>query len=395
MAKKKVINIGILEPYFHLKYLHTLIKICKTNETNVTVFTKKELFTRLQTYIDDKSNYEFVIKEKEKSMNSYLKEVERICNEKIDLLFVNTIQFSTIRLPLFFNFKPKSKMILTIHMTNHWLKNRYALPTKNIFRSFDANISIYLTRKFILPKYDAINVIYPPIKEYIRKETKYQRPIYTLPFNFYIAKNENIIHSKLEKIRFVIPGLIETYRRNYELALGVFERLFKKYGKKISLWILGRPVGAGGNKIISRCEELKKNGYEINYSKLFVPEEEYNMIMKENDVIFSPLNVKAKRDTGITEIYGKTEGSALPFEAIQYSKPLIVPAEFDLMKEIKSSTIRYNDSDELEKKLIEIIEDNKKLNDIQKQALENSKKFSLEILQNYFKKEILNKLDKL
>lgn len=369
------------------------MNICKTNETNVTVFTKKELFTRLETYIDDKSKYEFVIKEKEKSMSSYLKEVERICNEKIDLLFVNTIQFSSIRLPPFFRFEPKSKMILTIHMTNHWLKNRYALPTKNIFRSLDANLSIYLTRKFILPKYNAINVIYPPIKEHIQKETKYQKPIYTLPFNFYSDKKEYITITKKEKIKFVIPGLIETYRRDYGLALFVFEKLFKKYGKKISLWILGKPVGAGGNKIIARCKEIKKNGFEIYYSKGFVPEQEYDKLMKESDMIFSPLNIKAKRDTGITEIYGKTEGSALPFEAIQYSKPLIVPAEFDLMNEIKSSTIKYNDSDELEKKLIEIIEDNKKLNDIKIQALENSKKFSLKTLQQYFKNEILNKID--
>ena len=39
MSKKKFINIGILEPYFHLKYLHSLMKICKTNETKqITLF---------------------------------------------------------------------------------------------------------------------------------------------------------------------------------------------------------------------------------------------------------------------------------------------------------------------------------------------------------------------
>ena len=392
MTINKVINIGILEPYFHLKYLHTLMKICKTDKTNVTVFTKKELFTRLQTYIDDRSRYEFVIKDNEKSMSSYLKEVEKICNEKIDLLFVNTIQFSSIRLPPFFNFRPKSKMILTIHMANHWLKNRFALPTKNIFRCIDANLSIYLTRKLIVPKYDGINVIYPPIKEYIKAETNYKKPIYNLPFNYYTGKKEITQKEKQQKIRFVIPGLIETYRRDYVLAIEVFEKIFKKYDKKITLWILGRPVGAGGNKIISRCEELKKKGFEINYSKGFVPEEEYDKIMKKSDVIFSPLNVKAKRDTGIIEIYGKTEGSALPFEAIQYSKPLIIPKDFELLKEIKSSTIKYEDREDLEKKLTDIIENKGKLDEMKKQAFENSKKFSLDALQQYFMNEILNKI---
>ncbi len=386
-------NIGILEPHFHLKFLYTIIKICKTNKTNVTVFTTKELFSRLETYIDDKSKYEFILKDKNESMSSFLKYVEKICNEKIDLLLVNTIQFSSIRLPLFFKFKPKSKMILTIHMTNHWLKQKFAFPTKNIFRSIDANISIFLIRKFILPKYNAINVIYPPIKEYVIKKTNYKKPVFTLPFNFYDKSKKMAKIKKDDKIRFVIPGLIETYRRDYDLAIDVFNKLFKKFNGKISLWILGKPVGVGGNRIISRCEELKKKGYNIFYSKEFVPEIKYNKILNESDVIFSPLNVNAKRATGISEIYGKTEGSALPFEAIQYCKPLIVPDEFNVIKEMNSSTLKYKSLKDLERLLSQLIENKNKIIDLRTKARKNSESFSLEVLQKYFRKEILDKLE--
>jgi len=390
-----LINIGILEIHFHLKYLHTLIKICKTDETNVIVFTTKELFSRIETYIGDKSKYEFVLKDKNQSNSSYIKEVEEICNEKIDLLFVNTIQFSSIRSPLFFNFNPKSKMILTVHMTNHWLKQRFALPTKNIFRSIDANLSILLIRRLILPKYNAISVIYPPIKDFVLEKTNYKKPVLTLPFNFYDKKRKISKKRKDEKIVFVLPGLIEIYRRDYDLAIDVFEKLFKKYNKKITLWLLGKPVGSGGNRIISICEELKGKGYDIHYSNTFIPEEKYDEIISNCDIIFSPLNVIAKRDTGISEIYGKTEGSALPFEAIQYCKPLIVPEKFKVINEMKSSVLRYKSSEDLENTLIDIIEDKNKLAELKKKAVENSEKFSLENLQKYFKKEILDKIDDL
>lgn len=390
-----MINIGILEIHFHLKYLHTLIKICKTEETNVTVFTTKELFSRIDTYIGDKSKYEFVLKDENQSISSYIKKVEKICNEKIDLLFVNTIQFSSIRSPLFFNFNPKSKMILTVHMTNHWLKQRFALPTKNIFRSIDANISIFLIRRLILPKYNAISVIYPPIKDFVLENTNYKKPVLTLPFNFYDKKRKISKKRKDEKIVFVLPGLIEIYRRDYHLAIDVFEKLFKKYSKKISLWLLGKPVGSGGNRIISKCEELKKKGFDINYSKKFIPEEKYDEIISNCDIIFSPLNVIAKRDTGISEIYGKTEGSALPFEAIQYCKPLIVPEKFNVINEMKSSVLRYKSSEDLENILIDLIKDKNKLAELKKKAVENSEKFSLENIQKYFKKEILDKIDDL
>ena len=387
-------NIGILEIHFHLKFLHTMMKICKTKDTKVTVFTTKPLLKRLETYLDDKKNYEFVLKEDGETAYSFLKRVEKICDERIDLLFVNTIQISTLRIPFFLRFRPKSKMILTVHMLNHWLKAKFAF-SKNIFRSIDVMFSIFLIRKILLPKYDAINVIYPPMKDFVKNDTNYEKKVFSLPFNYYDKSKKTTSLKKDKKIRFVIPGLIETYRRNYDLALDVFERLFKKHNNKIILNIVGKPVGSGGKKIIERCENLKKKGYNITFSKGFVPEEEYNKISIESDIIFSPLNVKTKRDTGVEEIYGQTEGSALPFEAIQYCKPLIVPKEFNVIKEMKSSTIQYISAKDLEKKIIELTENKNKLAKLKNEAVKNSKNFSLEVLQIYFKKEILEKLDKL
>ncbi len=386
-------NIGILEPHFHIKYLYTTMRIFKTKETNVTVFTTKEIISRIQTYMKDLSAYDLVLKEESESMNSFLKRVKKICDDRIDLLFVNTIQFSSIRLPYFFRFNPKSKMILTVHMTNHWLKQKFAFGVKNIARVIDTNISIFLIRKIILPKFNAINVIYPPIKDFIEKNKNYKKQVFTLPFNFY-DKTKNVEKSKKEsKIRFLLPGLIETYRRNYGLALDVFQKLFEKYDKKISLYVLGKPVGKGGCRIIERCEKLKNKGYDISFSKGFIPEKDYDRISRESDIIFSPLNVVTKRDTGIIEIYGKTEGSALPFEAIQYCKPLIVPQEFIVINEMKSSTLKYKSIEDLENILIEVIENKNKLENLKKEAIKNSEKFSLEILQKYFKNEILDKFD--
>ena len=395
MTKQKLKNIGILEIHFHVKFLHTMMRICKTKDTNVTVFTTKKIFSRIQTYLDDKSKYEIVLKEDNESINSYLNKVEKICNEKIDLLFVNTIQMSTINVPHYFNFKPKSKMIVTVHLANHWLKEKIAFNPRNILRSIDTTVSLFFIRKWILPKYDAINVIYPPQKDWIKNETCYKKPVFTLPFNFYDEKKKIVTTKKDKKIRIVLPGLIETYRRNYDLALDVFEKLFKKYDKKISLHLLGKPVGAGGTRIIERCERLKKKGYEITFSKGFIPEEEYDKISMQGDIIFSPLNVETKRDTGIKEIYGKTEGSALPFEAIQYCKPLIVPAEFNVIKEMKSSTLQYKSVEDLAKLFSDLIEKQDKLDKLKKEARKNSNNFSLDVLHEYFTKEILDKMDKI
>jgi hypothetical protein len=368
------------------------MKITKTKNTNVTVFTTKEIFSRIETYLDDKSQYEFILKDENESVNSYLKKVEKICNEKIDLLFVNTIQMSLLNVPHYIIFNPKSKKILTVHLANHWLKKRFGFNIKNIPRSLDATICIFLIRRSILPKYDGINVIYAPIKDYIEKNTTYKNPVYTLPFNFFDEKKAIKQTKKDGKIKFVVPGLIEIYRRNYDLTLDVFESLFEKYNNKISLWLLGKPVGIGGNKIIDRCKKLKDMGYNISFSDGFIPEDKYNKILMESDVIFSPLNVITKRVSGIKEVYGKTEGSALIFEAIQYSKPLIIPDEFKIIEELKSSTLQYKTKDDLKNIFKDLINREDKQNKLLKEAYKNSEKLSIPVLQEYFTKEILNKI---
>ena len=382
-------NIGILETHFHIKLINTLMKICKTEKTNVTVFTTPEIYSRIKIYIDDKSKYEIVLKEEDESINNYLKRVEKICEKKIDLLFVNTIQMSMIDIPHFIGFKPKSKMILTVHVTNHFLRAKFAYKTKNIIRAIDVNLGIFLLRNFVLKNFDAINVIYSPLKKYIEENTKYDKPIFEIPYNFYDETRKIKPSVKDEKIRIIVPGLIEKYRRDYEIVFSVFEEIFKKHGDKVILHLLGKPVGLYGENIYERCEKLKNKGYNVFCSKSFIPEVEFDKISSNADVIFSPIKVKAARDTGIVEIYGVSEGSALPFEAVQYQKPLIVPENFNIIDEIKSSTLKYKSRDDLFKIFDELITNKSKLSKLKNEAVKNSEKMSLKVLKRYFEDNVL------
>lgn len=388
-------NIGILEFHFHIKFLHTMMRICKTNKTSVTVFTTKKILSRIETYIDDISNYEIILKKEDETVNQFLKRVEKICNDKIDLLFINTIQTSLIDVPHYFTFKPKCKKILTVHMVNHWFKARFGFNIKNMFRSLDATLSIYLIRYKILPNTNGINVIYLPMKDFILKNTKFKKPIFTLPFNFYDEKTITTIKKTDGKLRIVLPGLIEEYRRDYNLAINIFEKIFDKYKNKIIIDFLGMPIGQTGKNIIEKCKKLKNKGYNIIFSEGFVPEEEYNQRLIQSDIIFSPLRVVNKRDTGITETYGLTEGSALPFEAIQYTKPLIIPKDFKIIDELKTSTLTYKTQKDLEEIFSELITNKEILNKLKIKAKNNSNYFKLDVLQDYLEKEILEKLDEI
>ena len=71
--------------------------------------------------------------------------------------------------------------------------------------------------------------------------------------------------------------------------------------------------------------------------------------------------------------------------------PIIKTAEII----IKIDSILNPDTFDLIRGIIDIIEDKNKLAELKKKAVENSEKFSLENLQKYFKKEILDKIDDL
>jgi hypothetical protein len=387
-------NIGILETHCHVTFLHTMVKICKTKDTNVTVFVTKDIYSRLENYLENKENYEFVIKKENESLHSFLKRIEKICNEKIDLLFINTFQQTVFFLPRYFGFNPKCKTIMTMHTVNAWLKPKPVFNIKKIVSTLDTNLSAFISNKFLLKKFDALNVIYPPIKDYILGETTYNKKVFTLPFGLF---NENNIVAKKEskKIQFVVPGQVEEHRRDYDIILDAFEKLFTKYNKEIELILLGYPVASYGSRIIKRCKKLKEKGYNIQYFESFVPEETYEDVMKKIDFILLPIRIKTKGMGIITEYYGITKGSAGVFEGIQYGKPMVVPKNFNMVKELNSSTLKFNDSKDLENILANVIQEKDKLEKTKKDAIKNSKEFSVETQQDYFVKEILNKLDEI
>jgi len=388
-------QIGILELHYHVKYLYTKAKICKTKETNITIFTTKEIYEKLTTYLKNTSEYDFVLKEKDESINSFLKKVKKICDEKIDLLFINTVQKSILDLPHYIRLNPNCKMVLTIHTANAWFSTKPALDIKQIFRTVDTNLSSIIAKMFILPKFHAINVIYAPIKQFILEKGNYKKNVFTLPFGFFEGNIDPKPREKDDKILFVIPGQIEEHRREYDIVLDAFEKLYKKFNGKIVLYLLGYPVGSYGKRILKRCKKLEKNGYNLKYFDSYVPEKLYDETMKSIDIIILPIKIKSGSFGVIPEFYGTTKGSAAVFEGIQYGKPLVVPKKFNMMEELESSTLKYNDSKDLENVLTELIENRERLEKLKKEAYKNSKYFSLDPLQKYFTDEILNNIDNL
>ena len=92
---KSPIEIGILEIRRHPPILYTFSKICKTKNTNVTIFTTKEILSRVETHLKDTENYNIILKKDHESYISYLKRVEKFCNQKSCRLTAQTYRLDT------------------------------------------------------------------------------------------------------------------------------------------------------------------------------------------------------------------------------------------------------------------------------------------------------------
>ena len=387
---KPPIEIGIIEIRRHIPVLYSFMKICKTNNTNVTIFTTRELLTRLEAYNIDKKNYDFVIKEKNESIRSFLKRSETICNKKIDILFVNTIHEAALDLLCYLTFNPRSKTVLVVHHANAWLKPKFVLNITHILRTIDANLSSILIKNFIFPKFDAIDVIYKPVRDYILKNMEYDKEIFTLPTSIFDGKIDIFKHKDDKILKVVIPGLIQEHRKDFIPVIPAFENLFKSFKEKLALYVLGIPVGRFGKSIYKEFKEMEKKGYKVFISDSFVPDDVFNKYLNETDIILTPIRIKTRADNDIEEEYGKTVGSGVIYNSIQYAKPIIVPTEFNMLPELKSSTLTYVDSKELETIMTMLLTSPEKIKQLKQEAIINSQKFSLKNLQDYFEQNVLH-----
>ena len=382
-------RIGLIEIKCRNHELSGLCKISNTKKNKITVFTTSSLFPQVKEELKgDIDSYEWVFNKKKESMLSFLKRIEKICSDRIDIIIVNSL-----RRWQFLFFKPKCKMLSIISDLNWWFKDTtsakiYFKKIPDKLNLMDSNpmanaISGPIMRKFMISYYDGIIVEYPPFEKYVRDHLNYNKHIYFFPNRSFEGappqqKTDNIV-------RFAVPGMIQKRRRDYDLIIKIFDKLFPKYKKSIELYLLGKPEGKYGQMILSHCKELKEKGYKIHYYKEYVSPKMLEENLYKSDVIISPMQM-SYRSGSVTEIYTVTKGTGIFSDSIKYAKPMVVPQTYNVTDEIKTSFIKYTNECDLMNILENLITDRKKLEKLKIEALKNSRKFSLEKLHVKFDK---------
>lgn len=135
-------NIGVLEFRCHHIFLYSLASVAKNSGANVTIFTTKDLYALVVPLFKDTINgYRWIIRNESEKLLHFLKRVETVANQEIDLLFVNTLQGSVRPYISYFLFNPTCRKVLGTGRVTKWFGSEYHLQSFSLWGTLSRNIS--------------------------------------------------------------------------------------------------------------------------------------------------------------------------------------------------------------------------------------------------------------
>ena len=106
------------------------------------------------------------------------------------------------------------------------------------------------------------------------------------------------------------------------------------------------------------------------YFDKYIPENKYREIVAKSDVIINPIRLKNYKFGGLCSGV---------VESIIWAIPGVYPNGYEIVNELLSSSLFYDDTKELVKTIYQLVVNTDQLKYLKNQALKNSKKFDIKI----------------
>lgn len=370
-------KIGIYETRGHYTFLVQFLQILHSLQYEIFLFTSQKIYEELKLNHKDLIEDMHIKVTKSKFTKLFFNIYVSYLSRKYDLFIANTLQGGRISLLSYLFLIPKCEYILIDS-----LYGDVYLKEFNKFRwdRYTNYIAYKISQKQITR---ADKLIYHS-REIIKKirESLPSKSFLYLPFAFYDENmNMGVSLSDKKKTTFTVTGGIENFRKDYDLIFESLELAIEKnsnIAKQIKIIFLGTPKtknNSYGWSIIKKAESFNKKFGEIItfYDHVYIDESEYRQRIRETDVIVNPIKLNYyKYDSFCSGLC----------ESITYSIPGLYPYGYNIIDEMSSSSLFFNDPPELSELILKLTSDDEYLNRLAKNALENSNNLSLEHYKN-------------
>ena len=358
-------NIAIYDTE-HFETTYTLTRIFDTGDIAITLFVTSDVALSLTTLLGTThSPLNWVIFEKHNVSNT-TKIYNQCTKRKIDLLLLNTVSHHHFFFGILCLLLKKTRTILTIHDAN---------SSFNPLLSFNFRTFLRFAGKKMLA--NAVSGYATPLsstKEYICKNFTVQKRTVIFPGSFF-CEGLRAPRRYDGKIKIVIPGSIDSRRRDYTQLYKIATSL-KGQKNEFEFILLGGTKNKEGKEIANECKRHESENVKIKtYEGEFVSQEEYDFDLSDSDFVYAPLVKLFHKESTIPEQYGLTKSSGCFFDAVRFGKPILVPEYIFVPEELRAQCIPYKSIQGLSEFLTQL--NDKKREDYTNSAIQNSRCFTL------------------
>jgi hypothetical protein len=378
----------------HITLAETLCRIfCSDAGNKVYLFTLETHSANLSFLCAIYPNLILVVKPAKQNVEDFLNDTG---NYPLDRIYLVTL---TKHFRIISEWQLKTRLFLVIHNTDEWFGNSFYESVRKFFYSISKspqfNLLIYFFKvSFVFPVYrkeilhevkksNGRLVVLSKSVQKVLKDLKITILSEVIPFSVFDPLLVTEQRSDKSRLRVCVPGILSQYRRNYLAFLETIELQLADFKDELIIDFLGGVQDENRLDyhalILNKIDVLKKKGFSIIVHPVrFIPPVEYDIELSKADIIVGNMNVALNRYS----IYGKTKETGIPFAMIKASKPGILPDSYPIPEELSTSTIVYHEFRDLGKIIADLVSDRQKIADLKKKALDNSKKFSAELIYN-------------
>lgn len=354
----------------HFEAAYPLIRLFDNGQNEVTIFAYPAARRQLEYMLkDDVKRYHWITKKEEQSRRSFINTIHKeVKRRKIELLYLNTISDNFLSYAKMVAFLSDIRIILTVHTINSFFETKEKYRLRKLVTAMGKRLLRAFIREY--------NVLSQAMVPALRYRLGRNKKIHNIPGGVYEGTYTQP-HSTLQNaVHIVIPGSIDSKRRDYEKAFELLG-LLKKERIAAKMTFLGRFYGEYGQTILSKSKACDNLFY---YDDKEVDQPEFDRVLQTADFVFTPSIVHTITDNGVKEIYGVTISSGSIADVIRHAKPFIIPQSLTVDPQLDQSCIRYATVEDIVSFIKSALQEPEVYKRLSQAALKASEEYSVEKL---------------
>lgn len=341
-------DVGILELSWHGNLLSSMIEIAATGNNNVTVITTEETWdsAKASPLVHTQNIQDKLIVSQSELQSDVIDDIEQI-TKQLDFLWTVTPCGPPVVAAALLNLSIHCPSATFVHEATLYSEGdgditadmaERAINNQSVFDKIPnqilASINNQVRMESYVNKYDLLISTFPPVKHFIDFKFPNANSDWFLPR--YHKNDRDYI---ADKLRFTVPGRVDTKIRDYSNLLNTIESV-PELNKKPSIVLLGELKRTSNSDIITTCENLNTRGFDMKFFDRRVPESQYVTELRKSNLLISPDKVHVNRDQRHV-IRGQTKSTGAVGDAIQSGTALVLPNNYCVPKEYNDLIYKY------------------------------------------------------